>query len=818
MDSHLPKRTGNDKLKKGFRPHKPYWTEELTSLWKAAHSKELVVRKNKCNGKAKKLAQANFKEARNVFDRKLRQAERKYRREQIIKIETLNTNNPREFWKEIRQLGPRSKHGLPDAVRIGDNLEYDCNVVKDKWKNDFSNLYNRPEDILQGFNTAFYETVMDEKESLEDQNNNVERNESNSMLNKEIEFGEIECVINKLKNRKACGIDNVPNEMLKCMSIKMLLYELFRICFDSCIMPTIWLKSIISPIPKSAQRDPYVPLNYRGISLLSNIYKIYSAILNNRLCKYFETLNLMSEEQNGFRKGRSCLDHAYVLTSVIRKRIDKGENTFVAFVDMEKAFDWVDRDLMYYKLLSYNVDGKFYNVIRSLYSAPVAALRLNHNVLTDWFCTSSGVKQGDNLSPTLFNIFLNDLSQEINSLNKGINLDGYFLSILLYADDIALIAGSEVDLQCMLDKLYDFCQRWRLKINTAKTNIVHFRKVRKARTTFNFTLGDNPLCIVSKYKYLGLYLDEFLKFDDGIGLLCDSAGRALGSVISKFKTLKNVGYHTFTKLYASSVIPISDYFSGIWSHSKSKAINKVQNRAMRYFLGVPSKTPILAMQGDIGWMSSKGRHTLETVRLWNRLVKMNHDRLTWKVFQYDIAHDECGWARDVKFMFENYGFDNHFQEQMVCDVNAFKDKIMVHDQEVWLSSIPSKPKLRTYRTFKTVLKPEVYVTSNSNRTKRSLFAQLRAGVLPLAIETGRYKKSDVQDRICLFCDSKCVEDEIHFICSCSLYNEIRSEVFGSAIISQHDTFTHLMSTKQNEVLNYLNRAWFKRSDSLIKKN
>ena len=223
-------------------------------------------------------------------------------------------------------------------------------------------------------------------------------------------------------------------------------------------------------------------------------------MLNVRLCNYVETLNLLSEAQKAFRKGRSCLDHAYALTSVIRKRLEKGENTFVAFVDMEKAFDWVDRDLLYYKLLSYNVDGKFYNVVKSLYRKPVAALRLNQNVLSDWFCTSSGVKQGDNLSPTLFNILLNDLPQEINSLNKGIDLDGYLLSILLYADDIALIAGTEDDLQCMLDKLYSYCQRWRLKINTTKTNVVHFRNARKKRTLFNFTLGDSDLCIVDKYK------------------------------------------------------------------------------------------------------------------------------------------------------------------------------------------------------------------------------------------------------------------------------------------------------------------------------
>ena len=87
---------------------------------------------------------------------------------------------------------------------------------------------------------------------------------------------------------------------------------------------------------------------------------LYSSILNNRLVRYFDTLNLFSDIQNGFRQKRSCEDHAFVLSSVLRNRMLEQKSTYISFIDFEKAFDWIDRDMLMYKLISYNVDGNFY--------------------------------------------------------------------------------------------------------------------------------------------------------------------------------------------------------------------------------------------------------------------------------------------------------------------------------------------------------------------------------------------------------------------------------------------------------------------------
>ena len=256
---------------------------------------------------------------------------------------------------------------------------------------------------------------------------------------------ELSNVILKLKNNKSCGIDGIPNEILKHEGICPLLLTFLNMCFTHNLMPSLWTQAIIKPIPKSSSKGPCVPLNYRGISLLSCVSKILSGILNNRLCMYYDAHEILADEQNGFRKKRSCEEHVFSLTSIIRNRKGNGRSTFVAFIDLEKAFDRVDRTLLLYRLLLHNIDGRIYNTIKKMYSNTKSCIQLN-NLFTDWFDVYSGVRQGDNLSPTLFGYLINSLASHIKSLGRGIKLGNDVISILLYADDMVLIADNETDL------------------------------------------------------------------------------------------------------------------------------------------------------------------------------------------------------------------------------------------------------------------------------------------------------------------------------------------------------------------------------------
>ncbi|CAC5389157.1 unnamed protein product [Mytilus coruscus] len=213
--------------------------------------------------------------------------------------------------------------------------------------------------------------------------------------------------------------------------------------------------------------DRLNPLEYRPISLISVPCKIYADILNKRLTVWLEQNDMLADEQNGFRRNQSCLDHLYVLTRMIKNRKLQKKDSFVCFVDAKKAFDNVNRDMLWYKLMKIGINGVL-RAIQSLYDATQSAAKLGNN-FTDIFPVQYGMNQGCQMSPTLYSIYVNDLADDIRSLNAGVDIGDLYVSILLYADDVALMAPNEQNLQKMLDCLKTWCRKWRMTLNTEKT-------------------------------------------------------------------------------------------------------------------------------------------------------------------------------------------------------------------------------------------------------------------------------------------------------------------------------------------------------------
>ena len=157
-------------------------------------------------------------------------------------------------------------------VKVNSNYTTDTKSVLDKWKTDFEDLHNKPSQI-DNYDIRFYQEILQQKTFLE-QPLYLNFEISNDPLNKPIMYDEVEKVLNKLKSNKLAGWDNIPYEVIKNKSIYLLLVKYFQKCFDSSFVPSIWLKSVVSPIPKSGTKDPHTPLNYRGISLLSCLSKV----------------------------------------------------------------------------------------------------------------------------------------------------------------------------------------------------------------------------------------------------------------------------------------------------------------------------------------------------------------------------------------------------------------------------------------------------------------------------------------------------------------------------------------------------------------
>ena len=436
-------------------PHmKPWWSLELSKLRKDLRKALKYWQGNKSNPELKN----RYTHCQHKFDKMVRQAKRQFvHRQQWILACSLKSN-PKQFWKRfdgITLRGQMHTSELPDSVTDSKGVEqYEKGKVLCCWKEYFSTLLRSKSQPLVSLPIATFPHPV------------VATN--CELLNCPISFEEVSHAVMSLNNSKSPGVDEIRADFIKNNYCISFLHKLFNLCFDIGRVPFQWAKSIIKPIPKSTQLSKN-PQDYRGISLQSTVLKAFCSILGNRLTDFCETHNLLVDEQNGFRKDRNCIDHIFALCGVVEERLNHGNDTFVCFVDLRKAFDSVNRDLLWHKLKHfYGIEGKFLAILQGMYEEVLSCVRVNRE-LSDWFTVESGVKQGCILSPILFGLFINDLAHHINKLDVGLPCGVFLLATLMFADDIVLIAENEFKLQCLLDVLHEWCVNWEVQINPRKT-------------------------------------------------------------------------------------------------------------------------------------------------------------------------------------------------------------------------------------------------------------------------------------------------------------------------------------------------------------
>ena len=319
--------------------------------------------------------------------------------------------------------------------------------------------------------------------------NDINSDTINEELNGSISPDEIIKAVKKAKNNKSPGDDLIINEYIASSlgtMIDVYVY-LFNLIFETGILPEVWLIGNIITIfkNKGCKLDPK---NYRPITLLSCLGKICTSILNDRLTHYVENFDVLNENQAGFRPGYSTVDHIFSLYTPFELLSVKQKKIHCVFIDFEKAFDFVHRNSLIFKLIINKVNGKFLRIIQSMYSN-VKSRIVHANIVSDIFTCEIGVRQVENLSSLLFSLYLNDLQEYLENANakglKSINTDIEIelsvylkLFLLLYADDTILLAESREDLQMFLNTFSEYCLEWKLKINVNKIKALIFSKER----------------------------------------------------------------------------------------------------------------------------------------------------------------------------------------------------------------------------------------------------------------------------------------------------------------------------------------------------
>ena len=400
-------------------------------------------------------------------------------------------------------------------------------------------------------------------------------------------------------------------------------------------VPEDWTIAIIKPLfkQKGSIDDPN---NYRGISLLSCFGKLFTSLINLRLNKFLHLTDTIGMEQAGFRADHGVTDHIYTLNAIVDFFLSHKKRLYCVFIDYEKAFDLVNRAFLWQKLLNVGVSGSILNIITDIYSKAKSCVQWKSRLSTQFTC-SLGVRQGENLSPLLFSIYLNDLKQFLSekipgletikneteknmSDSKAIN-ELLQLFILLYADDTVIFAESSTALQAAIDAMCDYCKKWKLKINATKTKVMIFSRG-KIRKFDEFFYDGKKLEIVHEFQYLGIRFNYNGKSKVAQKNLYNRALRAMFALLRKIRKLC-LPVDIQIELFDKTIAPILLYGSEIWYPEICDLIDKLQLRFYKLILKLNRSTPTYMIYGELGQFPLSLQAKCRMLNFWFKLAYHN---------------------------------------------------------------------------------------------------------------------------------------------------------------------------------------------------
>jgi hypothetical protein len=533
------------------KKHKPPWvTAEIKSAIKKKHKLLKLSR----SGVILRRSYATY---RNVLNALIKTVKRQY---YAAKIEQ-TSNDSKLLWKIVNTL-----------------------LVKKFVKKRIELLKN--DEIISGtdaateFNNYFISVAKDITKNLGPVNDN---------LMNEIPFCEASCFlfptseseikqILRLCKGKKLQVDEFQPRILYLVAdiLAPVLAHIFNLCMSTGVYPNSLKRARVIPIFKSG--DPYKVSNYRPISTLSYLNKIFEKILHSRLTTFFDKFSIISDNQFGFRKGTNTTMAIFYLVQDLLRTYHSKDYCVALFLDLQKAFDCVNHRILLGKLHRYGIRGTFLSLIQSYLSNREQFVALNE-FNSPIKPINIGVPQGSVLGPLFFTIFINDIASSLN------------VNCKLFADDaVFYVSRSSFDEVCdNITELTVHLSRWlldnKLVAHTDKTKLMLFtpRPVSVLRDiTFNGTI----LQWVDEFRYLGLILDNKISFNKHINYVCQGLSKAHGvlralSNVLPFTSLKTLFYALFVSKLSNTLV----IWGGVPFNTKKRVITLV-NKTLRSMLRV----------------------------------------------------------------------------------------------------------------------------------------------------------------------------------------------------------------------------------------
>ena len=476
-----------------------------------------------------------------------------------------NSGNLRKLWQGVREIISSPISNSCISLNINDALS------------------SNPEEVSEGFND-FFSTVADKirskipvtrhhfSEWLKNENRNLDQfflNPTSSL--------EVSEVLKSLSGNKATGPHSIPYSIISSNinSLSSILSDLTNLSFSTGVFPSQLKEAKVIPVFKN-KGSPFDAENYRPISLLSNIDKVFQKLVHKRLSDFLERSRSIYPLQFGFRSDHSTESALLYCVNQITSALDKGNFGCSIFIDLQKAFDTVDHEILLSKLDFYGVRGKALDWFNSfltnrLQFVTVSGTNSKSKIM------KHGVPQGSVLGPLLFLLYVNDLYISLR----------YSLAIL-FADDTMLFLQNEslkpivkqanIDLKLLMHWL----KANKISLNASKTELVIFRPLRKKiNYEVKIKVNGHRLRPSSVVKYLGVYIDEHLNWKHHINFVANKLKRANGA-LSKLRHY--VDRNTLASLYYSLFHSHVSYAAKIWGQRQTVHANRIfilQKQALR---------------------------------------------------------------------------------------------------------------------------------------------------------------------------------------------------------------------------------------------
>ena len=650
--------------KRGIRKGSEWWNEEVARLVRRKRDLYRIWLQNRGRD-----TYDRYKMARNEVKRAVRRAKREADVRWGEKLVEDFSTNKRMFWREVK----RTRKGVEvreECVKDENGrVLSEVNEVCERWKEYFDGLLNVSESgqaeitARPGMNVRVFEKA-----------------------DTDITMTEVVAAVSRLGGGKASGVDEVKGEYLRSGGnvCAEWMVRLLNVCLSSGKVPNEWKTGCIVPLYKG-KGDPLECKNNRGISLLSVPGKVYGRILIERVIENSE--GQIGEEQSGFRKGRSCADQIFVLRQVCEKMKEKKKRVFVAFMDLEKAYDRVEREAMWQVMRIYGIGGRVLKGIMSFYDEGSACVRVGNKV-SESFGVRMGLRQGCVMSPWLFNIFMDGVVREVYSRVNGVGVkmreEGereWVLSQLLFADDTALVAESAEQLQCLVGEFGRVCKRRKLRVNVEKSKVMCIGGSEDPAMP-DIMLNGERMEVVSSFKYLGSCFGSGGGVKEDVSMRVAEGMRTFGAMKRVWRG-RSVTVGVKRELYERIVVPTVMYGSESWGMrvEERNKLDVAEMNCLRNMCGVTRwdrwRNEVVRERVGVPEALSK-RVDRKVLKWFGHVERMGNERLTKRVYRSEVGgvrgrgRPPFRWIDGVRRACDERGFGLDQAREECRDRNAWR--------------------------------------------------------------------------------------------------------------------------------------------------